>query len=127
MKLMCFADHLDSLLLIFCSISFILPLVPIISFCSHLILMSKKMHLIHKFVVFKGCGQPKTLQLLCIPFYRIKENILHPTPTIKFSRIFYLPPPVYSNLPPRLLRFEEFSTPPHPRLFQPALLLGTQE
>ena len=41
---MCFADHLNSLLLIF---------VPLVSFCSYLILMSKKMHLIQNFVVFE--------------------------------------------------------------------------
>ena len=51
---MCFADHLNSLLLIFRYFSFILSLVPIVSFHSYLTLISKRMHLIHKFVVFKG-------------------------------------------------------------------------
>ena len=78
MKLVCFAVHLNYLLLIFCSFSFILSLVPIVSFCSYLILMSKRAHLIHKFVVFKGWLQPKTLELLFILFYRIKENFPHP-------------------------------------------------
>ena len=52
--------------------------------------MSNRMHLIQKFVVFKGWQQPKTLQPL---FIRIKKNFLNPTPAIKFPRIFQ--PPVY--------------------------------
>ena len=50
----CFAEYLNFLLLIFCSFSFILSLVPIVSCYSDLILMSKRIHLIHKFVVCKG-------------------------------------------------------------------------
>ena len=68
---------------------------------------------------------PKTLQFFCILFYCIKENFLHPTRAIKFSRIFQAPPPP----PPSpiilscLLRFNNFLM-PTPRLFQPPLLLG---
>ena len=54
MKLMCCPDHLNSLLLIFCSFSFTLSIVPTVSFCSYLILISKRIQLIHKFAVFKG-------------------------------------------------------------------------
>ena len=46
MSLMYFAGHLNSLLLIFCFLA---------SFCSYLKLISKKIHLIKKFVAFKGC------------------------------------------------------------------------
>ena len=81
--------------MIFCSFSFILFLVPIVSFCSYLILVCKRMHLIHKPVVFKGW--PKHLQRLCILFYRIKNFFSPPTPAIKFSRTSQ--PPIYSNLP----------------------------
>ena len=54
---MCFADNLNSLLLIFCSFSFVLSQVPTILFCSYLI--SKRMHLIYKFIVLKGDSNPK--------------------------------------------------------------------
>ena len=114
-KSMCFADHLNSLLLIFCSFSIILSLVPIVLFCSYLILISKRMHLIHKCVVFKGWQQPKNIQHLCILLYRIKENFLHPPRLSNFHDF----PTHASPLPPsRLLNYKEFSNPTS-RLFQP--------
>ena len=83
--------------LIFCSFSFILYLVPIVSFRSYLILMSKTMHLIHKFIA----TQNSSASLYSILSYQNK--FIHPTSTIKFSRIFQ---------PHRLLCLEKFSNPP---------------
>ena len=58
MKLMCFAGHLNSLLLIFCSFISILSLLFL--FCPYLILMSKRKHLIQKNLLFlKSDSNPK--------------------------------------------------------------------
>ena len=129
MNLMCFADHLNSLLLIFCFFSFILALL--FHFIPTFNIMSKRMHFIQKYVVFNMlviAYQNTSASLYSILTYQIKFPPPHRA--IKFSRIFQPPPPppVYSNTPspPHLLSFEESSNPP-PRLFQTPVLLGTQE
>ena len=109
--------------MIFCSFSVVLFLVPIVSFCSYLILISKKMqHLIHKSVVYKGWSQPKNLQRLCILFHRIKENFLHP-PRLSHFQEFSNPSFIITPIP-RLSNFQEFSNPP---LILTTLLLSIQE
>ena len=124
---MYFADHLNSLLfIVFCPFSFTLSLVPIVSFCFYLILMSKRMHLIHKFAVLKGDSSPKLFSFFVFYF-------------IVSKKIFFIPPQLsnfqeFSNqhprtLIPRLLSFEEFSNSPIYSNHLPPfpLLLGTQE
>ena len=70
MKLMHFADHLNSLLLIFSSFSFV---------CCCLILMSKECIWFINLLFLKGDSNTQTVQFLCILFYRIKENFARPT------------------------------------------------
>ena len=95
-----FADHLNSLLLVFCFFSFILHLL--FHFVStYLILIYKIMHFIQIFFVFKGWLQPKTLQLHCIPpmCKVLKVISTHPqthTHTHTYTHT-HTPIPVYSN------------------------------
>ena len=108
MNLMCFADHLNSLLLIFCSFSFILapfilahfsPTFFLASISSYLIVMPTKMYLIQM-------GDSNSKHFSFFVFYFNVSNKI-------------------SSTPPRLLLFKN-----PPRLFQLPrypLLLGTQE
>ena len=115
MKLMCFAYHLNSFLLIFCPFSFVFPLVPIASFCSYLILiMSKKMNFIHKFVVLKGNSNAKLFGFFAFYFVVSKQKFSPTHPGYQILKNF--PTPSLFQLL-HLLTFEEFSTPL--QLFQP--------
>ena len=124
MKLMCLADHVNSLLLIFCSFSFILSLVPIVSFCSYLILMSKRKNLIYRLLFLKGDSNPKLFSSL-YSFLSYQRKFSPPHPGYQIFKNFPTSSPSRLFQRPRLLSFEEFSTPP-PFIPTP-LLLFTQE
>ena len=72
MNSMCFADHLNSLLLTFCSFSFIF--FPIVSFCSYVILMYEKNHMIQKSV--KSDSNPKHFSFFVFYFKVSRVNQL---------------------------------------------------
>ena len=99
-NLMCFADHLNSLLLVFCSFSFILA-GPIVSFCYYLILMFKRMHLIQKV-------DSNSKHFSFFVFYFNVSNKISSTPpqALNFQEFSY--PWFIPTLPPRLVSFEEF-------------------
>ena len=115
MKLMCFAYHLSSFLLIFCPFNFIFPLVPIVSFCSYIILiMSKKWILSINLLFLKGNSKAKLFSFFEFYFVVSKQKFSPTHPGYQILKNF--PTPSLFQLL-HLLTFEEFSTPL--QLFQP--------
>ena len=82
---------------------------PTVSFCFYIILMPKRMHLIQKFVFFKGDSNPIHFSSFEIYFNVLNKISSTPPRLLIFFKSFpTTPPPVAPNL----LSFEEFLTPP---------------
>ena len=109
MNLMCFADHLNSLLLTFCSLCFILSLL--LCFVQNLLFLKMKATQTH------------------FSFYVFDFNLSNVPNKISYTHTRLLNFQEFSNTPPhRLLSFGKFSNAlPPVYSTTPTLLLGTQE